>query len=84
MDGNHWQMPYTRLFGTYYYEFGIIIVIIIIIIIIIVLYYQENNIFSLLRVIHIKTDVDYILLDRGLDFTTFCSKVYSEFKVNVK
>ena len=31
-------MPYTRLFGTYYYEFGIIIIIII------VLYYQENNI----------------------------------------
>ena len=37
MDGNHWQMPYTGLFGTYYYEFGIIIII--------VLYYQENNIF---------------------------------------
>ena len=38
-------MPYTRLFGTYYHEFGIIVIIIIIIIIIIVLYYQENNIF---------------------------------------
>ena len=46
--------------------------------------YQNNNIFSLLRVIHIKTDVDYILLDVGLDFTTSGSKLDSGFKVNVK